>query len=80
MQRDLGLTHNQALARLANEETASKIGAAPEKSLGQRVSGTSFNAATGKAVVSVTDAVPVDQARRSPSPAGASTPRATGSA
>lgn len=63
MQRDLGLTHGQALARLANEVTASKIGAALEKSLGERFSGTSFNAASGKAVVSVTDAALVDQVR-----------------
>ncbi|MYW97161.1 S1 family peptidase [Amycolatopsis rubida] len=63
MQRDLGLTHSQALTRLANEEAANKVGAALEKSLGERFSGTSFNASTGKAVVSVTDAALVDQVR-----------------
>ncbi|MET9267637.1 S1 family peptidase [Amycolatopsis sp. NPDC004079] len=63
MQRDLGLTHGQALVRLANEEAANKVGAALEKALGERFSGTSFNAATGKAVVAVTDAALVGQVR-----------------
>jgi len=63
MQRDLGLTHSQALTRLAKEDAASKVGAALEKTLGDRYSGTSFDAATGRAVVGVTDAALVGQVR-----------------
>ncbi|MFI5612507.1 S1 family peptidase [Amycolatopsis sp. NPDC051903] len=63
MQRDLGLTHSQALARLAAEDSATKVGQALQQSLGDKFGGLSFDAATGKARVAVTDAALVDKVR-----------------
>lgn len=63
MQRDLGLTHGQVLVRFASEDAATKVSAALEKALGERISGTSFDAATGKSRVAVTDPALVDRIR-----------------
>ncbi|WP_033290876.1 S1 family peptidase [Amycolatopsis jejuensis] len=63
MQRDLGLTHAQALTRLAREDAAGQVGASLEKALGDSFGGTSFDAATGKARVGVTNPALVDRVR-----------------
>ncbi|MEV6897820.1 S1 family peptidase [Amycolatopsis sp. NPDC051372] len=63
MQRDLGLTHDQAIARLAAEDSATKVGQALETALGDSFGGASYDAATGKARVGVTDASLVEKVR-----------------
>ena len=63
MQRDLGLTHDQALARLKSEDVASKVTAALSAALGDAFGGVTYNAATGKAHVTTTNATLVGKIR-----------------
>ena len=63
MQRDLGLTHDQALARLASEDAATKVGQSLQASLGDSFGGLSYDAATGKARVGVTSPALVERVR-----------------
>jgi hypothetical protein len=63
MQRDLGLTHDQALTRLKNEDVAGKVTAALTAALGDAFGGATFNATTGKAHVTTTNATLVGKIR-----------------
>jgi hypothetical protein len=56
MERDLGLTHAQALARLHNEDVAGKVADTATATLGDAFGGVTYNAATGKAHVATTNA------------------------
>jgi len=56
MQRDLGLTHDQALARLKSEDAANKLTESLTAALGDAFGGATYNAATGKAHVETTNA------------------------
>ncbi|MGX7827245.1 S1 family peptidase [Actinokineospora sp. 24-640] len=66
LQRDLGLTPDQATARLADEASASRADRAIRKGLGSRFGGSWYDAAKGALVVAATD------------PASARTARANG--
>jgi streptogrisin C len=63
MQRDLGLTHDQALARLKSEDVANKVTDALTSALGDAFGGATYNAATGKAHVTTTNATLVGKIR-----------------
>jgi streptogrisin C len=63
MQRDLGLTHDQALARLASEDVANKVTEGLSAALGDAFGGATYNAATGKAHVETTNAALVGKIR-----------------
>ncbi|QGK68515.1 trypsin-like serine protease [Allosaccharopolyspora coralli] len=63
MQRDLGLTADQAEQRIAQEAVANDAFATLSSSLGQTYGGSHFDAATGKLVVGVTDQSAFDQVR-----------------
>ncbi|MFI5583664.1 S1 family peptidase [Amycolatopsis sp. NPDC051758] len=63
MQRDLGLTHDQALARLKSEDVASKVTATLSAALGDALGGVTYNAASGKAHVTTTNATLVGKIR-----------------
>jgi hypothetical protein len=65
MERDLGLTHAQALARLQSEDVASKITDAVSAALGDAFGGATYNAATGKAHIETTNAALVGKIRES---------------
>jgi hypothetical protein len=56
MQRDLGLTHDQAVARLKSEDVANKVSEAVSATLGDALGGVTYNATTGKAHVETTNA------------------------
>lgn len=56
MQRDLGLTHDQALARLKSEDVANRVTESLTAALGEAFGGATYNAATGKAHVATTNA------------------------
>ncbi|QUH04896.1 S1 family peptidase [Saccharopolyspora erythraea] len=55
MQRDLGISAQQAHARLAQEATAMRADAELSRSLGESFGGSHFDAARGKLVVGVTE-------------------------
>ncbi|MDQ7803835.1 S1 family peptidase [Amycolatopsis sp. A133] len=55
MQRDLGLTHDQAIARLKSEDVANKVTESLTSALGDAFGGATYNAATGKAHVTTTN-------------------------
>ena len=63
MQRDLGLSHDQAIARLHSEDVASKVAEAVSATLGESFGGATYNAATGKAHIEVTDATQAGKIR-----------------
>src|SRR6266511_3436497 len=63
MQRDLGLSHDQAIARLRSEDVASKVTEAVSATLGEAFGGATYNAATGKAHIEVTDAALIGKIR-----------------
>ena len=63
MQRDLGLTHDQALARLASQDVANKVTEGLSAALGDAFGGATYNAATGKAHVETTNAALVGKIR-----------------
>jgi hypothetical protein len=63
MQRDLGLTHDQAVARLKSEVVASRVSEAVAATLGEAFGGVTYNATTGKAHVETTNAALVGQIR-----------------
>ncbi|SFW50581.1 S1 family peptidase [Amycolatopsis australiensis] len=63
MQRDLGLTHDQVLTRLKNEDVANKVTEAVRAALGDAFGGATYNAATGKAHVLTTNAAAVGKIR-----------------
>jgi streptogrisin C len=65
MQRDLGLTQAQALARLASENAAAGLERSLSSALGESFGGASFDAATGRLNVGVTDAAKLAQVRAS---------------
>jgi hypothetical protein len=65
MERDLGLTHAQALARLQSEDVASKVTDAVSAALGDAFGGATYNAATGKAHIETTNAALVGKIRES---------------
>lgn len=65
LQRDLGLTADQALARLKSENAATALEQSLASALAGSFGGASFNAATGKLRVGVTDAAKLDQVRAS---------------
>ncbi|MEU6131720.1 S1 family peptidase [Saccharopolyspora sp. NPDC047091] len=56
VQRDLGLTEQQARTRLAQEDTARRLDETLSRSLGDSFGGAHFDAASGALVVGVTDA------------------------
>ncbi|WP_086846219.1 S1 family peptidase [Amycolatopsis kentuckyensis] len=56
MQRDLGLTHDQALARLKTEDVANRVTESLTAALGDAFGGATYNAVTGKAHVTTTNA------------------------
>lgn len=55
LQRDLGLTHDQAVARLKSEDAANKITEAVSAALGDAFGGATYDAATGKARIATTN-------------------------
>ncbi len=63
MQRDLGLSHDQAIARLRSEDVASKVTEAVSATLGEAFGGATYNAATGKAHIEVADAALIGKIR-----------------
>jgi len=63
MQRDLGLSHDQAIARLRSEDVASKVTEAVSVTLGEAFGGATYNAATGKAHIEVADAALIGKIR-----------------
>lgn len=63
MQRDLGLSYTQAVARLHSEDVATKVAEAVSATLGDALGGVTYNAATGKAHIEVTDATQVGKIR-----------------
>ncbi|OXM71713.1 S1 family peptidase [Amycolatopsis vastitatis] len=63
MQRDLGLTHDQALSRLQSEDVANKVTEGLSAALGDAFGGATYNAATGKAHVETTNAALVGKIR-----------------
>jgi streptogrisin C len=63
MERDLGLTHAQALARLQSEDVASKVTDAVSAALGDAFGGATYNAATGKAHIETTNVALVGKIR-----------------
>ncbi|WP_158888576.1 S1 family peptidase [Amycolatopsis anabasis] len=65
LQRDLGLTHDQALAQLASETRASTLEQTLEGRLGNAFGGAFYDARGGKLRVGVTDAAQLDQVRAS---------------
>ncbi len=65
MQRDLGLSHDQAIARLHSEEVATKVADAVAATLGDALGGVTYNATAGKAHIQVTDATLVTKIRES---------------
>ena len=65
MQRDLGLTYTQAVTRLHSEDVANKVAEAVSATLGEAFGGATYNAATGKAHIEVTDATLAGKIRES---------------
>ena len=65
MQRDLGLTHDQAVARLASENAAAGLEESLTTALGDSFGGASFDAASGRLSVGVTDGAKLGQVRAS---------------
>ena len=65
LQRDLGLTTDQALARIQSENAATALEQSLASALAGSFGGASFNAATGKLRVGVTDAAKLAQVRAS---------------
>ena len=65
MQRDLGLSHDQALSRLQSEDAAGKVAAAVAATLGDTLGGVTYNAATGKAHIETTNAALLGKIRES---------------
>ncbi|GAA2818012.1 S1 family peptidase [Saccharopolyspora taberi] len=63
MQRDLGLTAEQATERLADEAVANRADQQLRTTLGNAFGGSHYDAALGKLVVGVTDANLVDEVR-----------------
>jgi streptogrisin C len=63
MQRDLGLTHDQAIARVTAETAATGLEQSLSAALGDSYGGASFDALTGKLSVGVTDAAKLAQVR-----------------
>ncbi|RRO20717.1 trypsin-like serine protease [Saccharopolyspora rhizosphaerae] len=63
MQRDLGLTAEQAEARLAQEAVAARADSAVRESLGGSFGGSYFDADLGKLVVGTTDPAKADEVR-----------------
>ncbi|GAA4542612.1 S1 family peptidase [Amycolatopsis samaneae] len=63
LQRDLGLSHDQAITRLGSEEAAGRIARSITGALGDRLGGVSYDAASGKARIGVTDASLLDRVR-----------------
>lgn len=63
MQRDLGLTAQEATERLAQEASASKLEHSLQRSLGKEFGGAYFDAGSGKLVVGVTEASAAAKAR-----------------
>jgi hypothetical protein len=63
MQRDLGLTHDQAVSRLATENAVAGLEESLSAALGDGFGGASFDAATGRLSVGVTDAAKLGQVR-----------------
>jgi streptogrisin C len=63
MQRDLGLTVDQALLRLNQEATATRVDQSLRGALAGAYGGSRYDAALGKLVVGVTDAALLDQVR-----------------
>jgi streptogrisin C len=65
MQRDLGLTHDQAMARLQSEDGAAKLAQAVAATLGDTLAGVTYNAATGKAHIETTNPAQLAKIRQS---------------
>jgi hypothetical protein len=63
MQRDLGLSHDQAIARMTAETVANSLEQSLSSRLGDSYGGATFDAATGKLSVGVTDAAKLAQVR-----------------
>nr|WP_308801384.1 putative Ig domain-containing protein [Streptomyces polyasparticus] len=63
VQRDLGLTRQQAGQRLAGEAAAGRTATALRGQLGDRLAGLWFDAETGRLVAAVTDAADADAVR-----------------
>jgi len=63
MQRDLGLTHDQAIARVTAETAANNLEQSLSTRLGDSYGGATFDTATGKLSVGVTDAAKLAQVR-----------------
>ncbi|MFD0492344.1 S1 family peptidase, partial [Saccharopolyspora spinosporotrichia] len=63
MQRDLGLTAEQAAERLADEAAATRADQSLRGTLGSAFGGSHYDAALGKLVVGVTDAGLLDEVR-----------------
>jgi streptogrisin C len=63
MQRDLGLTREQAVRRFADEKAATDLAAALEPRLGAGFGGAWFDEATGRLAVAVTSTPAADEAR-----------------
>lgn len=63
LERDLGLTADQAHTRLAKEATARRIATLLRGKLGEAYAGVWFNPATGRPVVAVTDAAKIGTVR-----------------
>jgi streptogrisin C len=70
LQRDLELTHDQALVRLAGEDRAAGLAQALRGQLGDSFGGAHYDAAAGKLHVSVTDPAKLDQVRGAGAEAG----------
>ncbi|HEY8372543.1 MAG TPA: S1 family peptidase [Pseudonocardiaceae bacterium] len=64
MQRDLGLTAEQATARLAQEKVANEAEKSLRGTLGAAFGGAHFDAAKGKLVVGITDLSVADKVRK----------------
>ncbi|MFR9731070.1 S1 family peptidase [Saccharopolyspora sp. MS10] len=64
MQRDLGLSEQQARTRLAQEDTARRLDESLSRSLGATFGGAHFDAASGDLVVGVTDAAKIPEVER----------------
>jgi len=65
MQRDLGLTHDQAVSRLATENSVAGLEQSLTAALGDGFGGATFDAATGRLSVGVTDAAKLGQVQAS---------------
>jgi streptogrisin C len=65
MQRDLGLTRDQAVSRLATENAAAGLEQSLSTALGDGFGGASFDPATGRLSVGVTDAAKLGEVRAS---------------